>query len=281
VRTRAIAVAGLLAPALALTGLAFVLPLLWLGRMSLDSALSGGILQGTLGVGNYLQFFTDPYYLGVLWRSLWIGLLVTLATLLVSYPIALFLFRTRSRWRGLLIVLTIAPLLVSSVVRTFGWMVILSDAGWVNGVLRLLHFTGQPLRLMNNEVGVVIGLTEIMMPTMILALISGFARLDPTLEEAARSLGAPPWRTFMRVTLPLSLPGIVTGCLITFILSISSFVTPRLLGGGRVQMMATNIYEEALETLNWPLAATESIILIIVMVLAMTAYERLGRTSAA
>lgn len=200
-----------------------------------------------------------------------------MCTLLVSYPIALFLFRTRSPWRGVLIVFTIAPLLVSSVVRTFGWMVILSDGGWINGVLRLLGATKEPLHLMNNELGVIIGLTQIMMPTMILALIAGFSRLDVALEEAARSLGAPPWRSFLRVTLPLSAPGILIGCLVTFILSISSFVTPRLLGGGRVQMMATQIYEEALETLNWPLAAAESFILILVLLLAMSLYERLGR----
>lgn len=273
-------VLGLVAPATLLTAIAFLLPLAWLGRLSLDEALSGGVLQSAFDLGNYRRFFTDRFYLGVLSRSLGIGLAVTLSTLLVSYPIALFLFRTQSRWRGLLIVLTVAPLLVSSVVRTFGWMVILGEKGWINGVLRLLHVVDAPVALMNNMLGVVIGLTEIMMPTMILALVSGFSRLDPTLEEAARSLGAKPWRSFVRVTLPLSLPGILIGCLITFVLSISSFVTPRLLGGGRVQVMATQIYEEALETLNWPLAAAESVILIAILVLAMTAYERVGRQAA-
>jgi putative spermidine/putrescine transport system permease protein len=273
-------VALLLAPAGALIAVAFILPLGWLARLSLDRA-SGGVLIPDLSLSNYLRFLGDGFYLSLLWRSLWMAGAVSGLALLASYPIALFLARTRSRWRALLIVLTVAPLLVSSVVRTFGWMVLLGDNGWVNGVLRFLGATDGPVRLMNNMTGVLIGLTEIMMPTMTLALIAGFARLDMTLEEAARSLGASPWRCFLRVTLPLSLPGIAVGCLITFVLAISSFVTPKLLGGGRVAVLATAIYEEALETLNWPFAAAVSVVLIAVFGLAIGVYDRLGRRWAA
>jgi putative spermidine/putrescine transport system permease protein len=268
---------GLLLPATALTLLAFVLPILWLARMSFNRSPGGGVLVEAFSFETYARFFGDAFFLGVLGRSLWVGLAVTACTLVVSYPIALFLFRTQSRWRGFLAVLTVSPLLVSSVVRTFGWMVILGDAGWINGALRLLGVIDAPIQLMNNMLGVLIGLTEILMPTMTLALIAGFARLDVTLEEAARSLGAPPWKVFLRVTLPLSAPGILIGCLVTFVLSISAFVTPKLLGGGRIPLMATQIYEEALETLNWPLAATESMILIVVLVAALAVYERAGR----
>jgi putative spermidine/putrescine transport system permease protein len=162
-------------------------------------------------------------------------------------------------------------------VRTFGWMVILGDSGLVNGLLRWLGLLAAPLPLMNNMLGVMIGLTQIEMPTMILALIAGFARLDTTLEEAARTLGAPPWRTFLRVTLPLSAPGIMIGCLVTFVQGISSFVTPKLLGGGRIYVMATTIYEETFETLNWPLAAAMSIILVAVFGCCVAGYERAGR----
>ncbi len=133
---------------------------------------------------------------------------------------------------------------------------------------------------MNNMLGVVIGLVQIEMPVMILALIAGLSRLDPALEEAAQTLGAKPWRSFLRVTLPLSMPGIVLGCLITFVQVISSFITPTLLGGGRIYLMATTIYEEALETLNWPLAAAISLILIAVFALCALLYEQLsGRTA--
>jgi putative spermidine/putrescine transport system permease protein len=163
------------------------------------------------------------------------------------------------------------------VVRTFGWMVILGDTGLINGLLRHLGVIDTPLPLMNNMLGVLIGLTEIEMPTMTLALMAGFSRLDVTLEEAAQTLGASPWRTLLRVTLPLSAPGIVIGCLITFVLVMSSFITPALLGGGRIYVMATAIYQEALETLNWPLAATVSIILIAVFGACVASYERFSR----
>ena len=258
------------------TLVAFVLPMGWLARLSLDLN-NGGMLVTAVTVDNYVHFFTDAYYLGVLWRSVWVAASVSCLAVLAAYPIALFLFRTRSRWRGLLAVLTIAPLLVSSVVRTFGWMIILGDAGWINGMLRAVGLTSGPVHLMNNVTGVLIGLVEIMMPTTTLALLAGFARLDLTLEEAARTLGASPWRCFCRVTLPLTAPGIAVGVLVTFVLTISSFITPSLLGGGRVPMLASTIYEEALETLNWPLAAAISLILIGVFGSVLFGYERLAR----
>lgn len=274
---RAAVTVGLVLPALAFMAVAFILPLLWLARLSLDRSTGGGVLIEDVTAENYLRFFQDPFYLGILWRSLWMSVAVTALSLVCSYPIALFLARTRSRWRGVLAILTISPLLVSSVVRTFGWMVILGDSGIINGLLRYLGLIDTPIPLMNNMLGVLIGLTEIEMPTMTLALMAGFSRLDATLEEAARTLGASPWRTLLRVTLPLSAPGIVIGCLITFVLVMSSFITPSLLGGGRVYVMATAIYQEALETLNWPLAATVSIILIAVFGICVTGYERVSR----
>jgi putative spermidine/putrescine transport system permease protein len=274
---RALVIGVLVVPALTLMLVAFILPMLWLGRLSLDRSTAGGVLIEDVSFSNYLNFLHDPFYLSILWRSLWMSVTVTVLSLLCSYPIALFLFRTRSRWRGVLAILTISPLLVSSVVRTFGWMVILGDNGLINGLLRYFGLIDSPLPLMNNMLGVLIGLTEIEMPTMTLALMAGFSGLDPTLEEAARTLGASAWRTLLRVTLPLSAPGIVIGCLITFVLVMSSFITPALLGGGRVYVMATAIYQEALETLNWPLAATVSIILIVVFGVCVASYERISQ----
>ena len=274
------AAAGLLSPASALMLVGFVLPMAWLIRLSLDRSEEGGVLVPDLTAANYTHFARDPFYLAILLRTLILGVVVALITLVCAYPIALFLFRTRSRWRGALAVLTISPMLVSSVVRTFGWMAILGDRGLINQVLQALGVISHPLALMNNMLGVVIGLVQIEMPVMILALMAGLSRLDPTLEEAAQTLGAKPWRSFLRVTLPLSAPGIVLGCLITFVQVISSFITPTLLGGGRVYVMATTIYEEALETLNWPLAAAISIILIVVFALCAVAYERFSRRAA-
>ncbi len=264
----------MLSPAALITFVAFLLPMAWLARLSLSHSV-GGVLVDGADAGNYMRFFTDRFYLGVLWRSVWLAGSVAVLSVLASYPIALFLFRSRSRWRSVLTVLVIAPLLVSSVVRTFGWMIILGDRGWVNGILA--QFGTGPIRAMNSVWGVLIGLTEIMMPTTTLALLAGFARLDPALEEAAHSLGAAPLRRFWRVTLPLTMPGIVVGALVSFVLAISSFVTPNLLGGGRVAVLAKTIYEEALETLDWPFAAAVAVILVVVFGIALLGYERLAR----
>jgi len=266
----------LLAPAGAITLVAFLLPMGWLARLSLGRAF-GGVLIDEVGFSNYVRFFTDRFYLGVLWRSVWVASSVAALAVLAAYPIALCLFRSRSRWRPLLAVLTIAPLLVSSVVRTFGWMIILGDRGWINGLLLGTGMIASPVHLMNNVTGVLIGLTEILMPTTTLALLSGFARLDTAQEEAARSLGAPPWRCFLRITLPLTMPGIIVGALVTFVLAISSFVTPSLLGGGRVPLLASTIYEEALETLDWPFAAAVAVVLVVLFGLVLAGYERLAR----
>ncbi len=206
-----------------------------------------------------------------------LGLLVTVLTIVVSYPIALFLARTRSRLRGLLMALAIAPLLTSSVVRTFGWLILLSDDGVVNSALRTLGITSEPLVLTNNVTGVVIALVEIMMPYAILAMIAGFGRVSKNLEEAAGSLGAGRLRCFVRITFPLSLPGVFTGALMVFVLTISAFITPRLMGGGRVFVIATEIYDQATTTLDWPRASALSVLLLLLFGVFLVLYQRLFR----
>jgi len=267
----------LLAPATLALVVFFVAPLLWLLRMSFNRGGGGGAIETAFTAENYLSFLTEPFYLQLVLRTLWLGVLVTVLTLVVTYPIALFLARTRTRWRGVLVALLVAPLLTSIVVRTYGWLVLLGGDGLVNGALLSVGFVDRPLELVNNRLGVVIGLVEILMPYMALGLLSGFGRFDPKMEEAAMSLGAGPLRTFLRVTLPLSLPGVATGCLLVFVLTISSFVTPQLLGGGRFFVMATEIYEQATYTLDWPFASAISFLLLVIFGVFVSAYLRASR----
>lgn len=271
----------LLVPALSILAAAFLLPVATLARMSLNTTMPGGAIVETVTLVNYAGFLADDFYWDVTGTTLLLALIVTASSLLVAYPIALFLFRWESPWRGPLAVLTISPLLVSGVVRTYGWIVLLGDQGPVNATVLALGISATPLKLSNNFLGAAIGLTEILTPYMALALIAGFGRLDRAAEEAAATLGATPWRTFVHVTLPLSLPGILLGCLLCFVLAVSSFVTPRLLGGGRVFTLATEIYEAAMLTLNWPLAATISMLMLVLFGITLVAYGRLMRVVAA
>lgn len=277
-RLRRLRLAILLMPGIIIILVSLILPVAWMLRMSFNLSTDGGVIREGFTLNHYLAFLGDGFRLGIAWNTLVLSSIVTLSTLVVTYPIALFLYRWNSSWRNLLVVLTISPLLVSSVVRTFGWMIMLGDNGWVNNGLRSLGLTTTPIHMTNNFAGVVIALTEILMPVMALALIAGFGRLDRTCEEAAASLGATPARVFLRIILPLSLPGVALGCLLCFVQAVSSFITPQLLGGGRVFLLATEIYDTAMTTLNWPVSAAISIMLLAVLVGALFGYNRMTRS---
>ncbi|WP_458115923.1 ABC transporter permease [Arthrobacter sp. D2-10] len=267
----------LLLPALLGLLVSFVFPLVYMIRMSFNRGAPDGVVEETFTLDTYAQPLSDPYYWNVTLDTFRMGVVVGLLCVLVSYPIALFLARTTSKWRGILMAIAIAPLLTSAVVRTYGWMVILGTNGLVNSSLQGLGVIETPLNLANNMTGVTIGLVEIFMPYAILAMISGFGRLNTQLEEAAGSLGASRWKVFLRVTLPLSLPGILTAFLMVFVLSISTFITPRLLGGGVVQVLATEIYDQTTGLLNWPFAAALSVILLILFGAIVALYQRVTK----
>lgn len=265
-------IVALLAPIALVNAVGFLAPVLNLARMSFYEVEPTGAMREVYTLATWAKVFSDGYYAGLIFDSITVSLGITLLTLICSYPIALYLHRSSGTWRTILLVLVISPLLTSAVVRTYGWIAILSDNGLVNNALAALGLA--KLRLMFNATGVTIGLTEILMPYMILALLAGFGRLDPRVEEAAATLGAPPFTIFRRIILPLTLPGIALGCLLCFVLAVSSFITPKLLGGGRVFLLATEIYDEAIVTLNWPLAATLSILVLIIFGGALMLYSR-------
>lgn len=264
----------LLGPALLVNLAVFVAPVLNLASLSFhESRPSGGVGPGP-SLATWAGIWDDVYYFELVGDSIRVAVVITLLTLVLSYPLALFIHRAAARWRNLLMIVCIAPLLVSAVVRTYGWLVILGDNGLVASLLRFLG-VAKPPRMVFNLTGVTVALVEILMPTMILCLLAGFGRLNAAVEEAAASLGAPPWRVLLRVVWPLSLPGVLLGCLLAFVLTVSSFITPKLLGGGRVILLATEIYDQAIVTLNWPVAAALSVVSLAVFGAALLLYGRL------
>jgi putative spermidine/putrescine transport system permease protein len=259
----------------------YVWPTLGLFRNAFNETGPTGAMIEAWSLKTSQEVFSDGFTFELTLNSLWLSLSATLIALMLSYPVALFLFRTNSRFRGLLAVIAIMPMLISGVVRVFGWLAILGDRGLVNTLAQSLGLISTPLKLVFNWTGVTIGLAESIMPYMILALLAGFGQLDRTLEEASRSLGASPVRTFWRVTLPLSLPALALAAGLGFVLSMSAYITPKLLGGGRVFVLATEIFEQATTNTNWPVASVLAIYTLVLLLLLLVASNIAARRTAA
>lgn len=222
-----------------------------------------GLMVPDVTLANYGKFFSDGFYLAGFARTLALAGIVAVVVTTISYPVAYFLTRTRSRFKGFLFALVLAPELSGVVLRTYGWMVILEPGGLVNDLLLRLGVISAPLALSSNFLGVTIGLVHVLLPFGILAIFSTLQTVDPDLERAAQNLGANRRRTFFRVLLPLSLPGILGAFFLSFTLSASSYATPSILGGSDFYVLATMVYEQLLFFLNWPLAAVMSVVLLV------------------
>lgn len=236
------------------------------------------ILLPELTFDNYRKLF-DLYYLRLFGRTLRLGLITTIVCVLLGYPLAYFLVRARPRVLAIGLFLLIMPLMVSTVIRLFGWIVILGRKGLVNQTLVALGL--EPVKLLYTETAVVVGLVNIFLPFMVLPLMASIERIPPSLEEAAQNLGANWLQTFARVILPLSVPGLISGCLLVYSISISAFVTPALLGNSRERMAAQQIYDEVLVSFNWPSASSLALALVsltlVLMFWALFATRRTGR----
>ncbi len=229
-----------------------------------------------LGLDLYRQFFGRQDYIDVLVRTLWVAALTTAVSLIISYPVAYFVARFQGR-RDWLLVLILLPWLVSVVVRTYGWIVILGNRGLLNGYLAWLGVIDSPLRLLFNTTGVVIGLVHVFCPFMILAILAVFLQLERSQEEASMSLGAGPVETFWRVVLPLSLPGVISGVMLVYLMSTGAIITPLLLGGLRDRMLGTQIYQEMFQLFDFPKAATLAVILTVTAFLVVLPLQWLER----
>lgn len=232
-----------------------------------------GPKPGQFTLEHYAHVFTDSYYLGIFWRTFWISGVVALICVVIGTPEAYVLSRMRSPWRSILLLAVLAPLLVSVVVRAFGWSMLLGPEGLVN---RVFEFVGLgPFKMLYTETAIIIALVHVMLPFMVIPVWTSLQKLDPGVENAALSLKATPFTTLRRVVLPQVMPGILSGSLIVFGLSASSFAIPGLLGGRRLKMVATVVYDEYLSELDWPLGAAIALTLLVANLVVMLSYNRL------
>ncbi len=277
-RSRRLGVLGLLAPAAALLGVLFVYPLANMAGLSVRTKFPGA---WSYTAEHYAKFATDPYFLRVTQTTFLLAIGVTLLTIVVGYPVAYYFVRSRSRYKHLIFLAVISPLLVSIVVRTIGWTIILGNEGLVNALLRGLGLVREPLPLMNNVWAVMVGLVHVLLPFMILSIASVLGKIDPALEESAAILGANPARTFWRVTLPLSIQGIAAGSILVFCLTIGAYITPWWLGRGKVLLFSTTIYDQILVIIDWPFGAAAAMILVAatlaILLLYFALIRRVGR----
>ncbi len=229
---------------------------------------ANGVLGGQVTLAHYVHFFGTALYSHVLFVTLRISLLTAAVAAVLAYPVAMVMVRSHPAITRIVTFITIAPLIVSVVVRSYGWQLILANGpgGILNWVLLSLGLIHTPLRLLYSETAVVIGSLHVFLPMMVLPLASALGKIDPHLEEAARTLGMPAWRVFHRVTFPLSLPGLAVGFTLVFSLTAGSFVTPAMLGGTSAQMLGNLIDQQITAVYDWPFGATIASVLVVIVV---------------
>jgi putative spermidine/putrescine transport system permease protein len=253
---------ALLAPIAVFYGVFLVAPVCFFLMMGVFRYDAFALYKPELTGENFARLLLDPHYRGIIFLTLKVAALTTLFSLLLGYPLAYQLSRTRSAWRGVLLFLVVAPLMTGVIVRTYGWIVLMGSEGLINSLLLWLGVIAQPLAILHTQTAVVIALVHILMPYMVFPIFSALAAQDPNLERAASTLGASRIRTFVEITLPLSRSGVVMGSVLVFTLSAGAVVTPALLGGKNVSMLGQQIYDLVLHTLNWPLASAVAFILV-------------------
>ena len=249
-------------PLIALFSLAFVLPLVMLVLVSLFRTPQ----FNAMGADQYVRFLSDGFNLQVLLDTLVLGVEVATLTLVLAYPLGLVYLAAGAFARTLITFLILLPLLTSTVVRTFAWIVILGREGIVNSAMLSLGLWGQPARLLYSWGGLVIALAQIQLPLMALPVINSLLRVNPNLLKAAEGLGAAQPRVFLTVLLPLTLPGAIAGWLLVFAAAVTAFITQTLVGGGRIILMPLYIYQQAMGVQDWPFSAALSLIFTVAVV---------------
>jgi spermidine/putrescine transport system permease protein len=263
----------LAAPGLLWMGLFFLAPLALVFAISFASRGTYGGIVWEFTAANYLDLW-HPLYGRILGQSLWYASLTTAICFSLGFPLAYMIARSPARWQPVLLLLVMLPFWTNFLVRTYAWMIVLRQDGLVNGLLLALGIVDAPLELLYTPTAVVIGLVYGYLPFMVLPLYVAVERLDPLLVEAAWDLYASRWAVFTQVVVPLTMPGIVGGCVLVFIPSIGSFITPDLLGGARSMMIGNLIQHEYLVVRDWPLGSAVSFVLMAIVMAAVVLYYR-------
>lgn len=258
----------LLAPALLLVAVLLLWPLKEIVQISLQDRFPS---PTSFGVSNYLRFLSEPYYGRVISNTFWLALTVSVLCAVCGYPVAWFLARTRSEWRHIVFLFVLAPLLVSVVVRTIGWTILLGSEGLVNRFLVGVGIADAPLRLVGFW-SIVVGMVHVLLPFMVISITSVLGRLDVSYIEAAATLGANRRKAFFNVVLPLSVNGVAAGFVIVFCLTIGSYITPIWLGRGAVPVLSISIYEQMIVLGALPLGSAMSVVLIAAMLVVLLLY---------
>ena len=260
----------LVAPALAFVVFLFLLPVLAL--------LAGAFeVDGAVGLQNFSAFFAEPLHRQVYWRTLRIALAATLLSALVSYPAAMAMVKVAPPWRGLLTALVILPLMVSPIARTYSWIVLLGRNGFANSLLVGSGVIDEPVTLLFTEGAVFVGLLQLMMPLMLVSLVSALENLPPDVLAAAQTLGADRWQTFFRVTLPLTQEGLIIGGTLVFTGCVTAYITPALLGGPKVLMLETLLYQKVNVAADLTSASVIAVLLLATTVAVNQLLRRVGR----
>jgi len=264
-------VVSLLAPGVGLLVVFVVLPLLWVVRASFNRAVDGAYMVSAFTFENYVRFLGSPWYLvNTLWFSVRIAIVATVVAVLLGYPVALYIARTRGLQKSVLMTMVLSPLLIGLVTLVYGWIVIFRGGGLLNSLMIAMHVYDEPIRYMWDLKGVVILLVYIGMPYIVLSLLDSIERINPALVEAARNVGASPWKAFWKVTFPLTMPGLHAGLVIVFSLNFAAFAIPLMVGANDTQMIGLVIYREALLNNDLPFASALSVIMVAANALILT-----------
>jgi putative spermidine/putrescine transport system permease protein len=264
-------------PILVFLAIFFFYPAINLLFFSLLTQDAKGVVGPPHTLAHYTRFFEVDLYLRVFWNTLRISLVTSAFAIVLGYPVAIVMAKSGPIVSRIIALIVIAPLIVSVVVRSYGWQLILANtpAGLLNWVLMSLGITSEPLAILYSETAVVIGSLHVFFPMMVLPLASALGKIDPNLEDCARTLGAPWWKVFLRVTLPLSVPGLVAGFTLVFSLTAGSFVTPVILGGTTATMLGNLIEQQIFVVYDWPFGAAIAMVLVLVVFAINTLSMRL------